>query len=141
MDKTQVVNAALLGDRLRRIRKAHELSQAELATMLGLPQSWISELETGKRPHLDANTLARFCTALGVSADYLLGMTDDPTPVTGLTVVPTVVRHQATQNTAALALLEQWYATPDDHPPGYWDDLEEEITSHPIQFDDEDTHL
>lgn len=76
MDKTQVVNAALLGDRLRRSRKARDLSQVELSTMLELPQSWISELETGKRPHLDANTLARFCTALSVSADYLLGLTD-----------------------------------------------------------------
>jgi transcriptional regulator with XRE-family HTH domain len=78
MDKAQVVNAALLGDRLRRSRKARDMSQAELSTLLGLPQSWVSELETGKRPHLDANTLARFCTALGVSADYLLGLTDHP---------------------------------------------------------------
>jgi transcriptional regulator with XRE-family HTH domain len=141
MDKTQVVNVALLGDRLRRRRKARELSQAELATLLGLPQSWISELETGKRPHLDANTLARFCTALDVSADYLLGMTEDPTPVTRITVVPAVVRHHATKNTAALALLEQWYATPDDTPPGYWDDLEAEIQAHPIQFGDEESDV
>jgi transcriptional regulator with XRE-family HTH domain len=81
-DKTQVVNAALLGERLRRSRKARDMSQADLATMLGLPQSWVSELETGKRPHLDANTLARFCMALDVSADYLLGMTDATNAVT-----------------------------------------------------------
>lgn len=37
----------------------------------------------------------------------------------------------------ALAVLEQWYATPDDKPPGYWDALLEEIEAHPLHFGDE----
>jgi uncharacterized phage-associated protein len=44
-------------------------------------------------------------------------------------------------NAAALALLEQWYATPDDKPPGYWDDLLAEIETHPLHFGDEDFEL
>jgi hypothetical protein len=32
-------------------------------------------------------------------------------------------REDAPDNTAALALLDEWYATPDDRPPGYWDEL------------------
>ena len=45
------------------------------------------------------------------------------------------------ENSAALALLEQWYATPDDKPPGYWDNLLEEIESHPLHFGGEDLEL
>ena len=45
------------------------------------------------------------------------------------------------KNVESLALLEQWYATPDDKPPGYWDDLLEEIETHPLHFGDEDIAL
>jgi len=45
------------------------------------------------------------------------------------------------KNMAALELLEQWYATPDDKPPGYWDDLLAEIETHPLHFGDEDLAL
>jgi len=45
------------------------------------------------------------------------------------------------KNAKAIAFLEQWYATPDDKPPGYWDDLEEEINAHPIHFGDEGFEL
>ena len=31
------------------------------------------------------------------------------------------------ENPESIALLEQWYAAPDDKPPGYWDDLLQEI--------------
>jgi uncharacterized phage-associated protein len=42
------------------------------------------------------------------------------------------------QNTAALALLDEWDAIPDDKPPGYWDELEAEIEAHPFRFSDMD---
>jgi uncharacterized phage-associated protein len=45
------------------------------------------------------------------------------------------------ENTEAIALLEEWYATPDDKPPGYWDDLLEEIETNPLHFGDEDLEL
>ena len=45
-----------------------------------IPQSWISELENGKRHHVEADTIYRFCQALGCSLDYLAGLTDDPRP-------------------------------------------------------------
>lgn len=45
------------------------------------------------------------------------------------------------KNAAAIAWVEQWYATPDDQPPEYWDELEEEIERHPINFGDEDFGL
>jgi hypothetical protein len=42
------------------------------------------------------------------------------------------------KNAAAIAWVEQWYATPDDQPPGYWDKFEELLKAHPIDFGDED---
>jgi transcriptional regulator with XRE-family HTH domain len=72
----------VFGDRLRRRRKAQQLSQQELATLMQIPQSWISELENAKRPHVEADTVYRFCRALGCTSDYLVGLTEDPTPPT-----------------------------------------------------------
>lgn len=37
------------GAAVRRARKDHGLSQAELATLAGVGRPWLSELETGKR--------------------------------------------------------------------------------------------
>jgi hypothetical protein len=34
----------------------------------------------GKRPHVEADMVYRFCRALGCTSDYLVGLTDDPTP-------------------------------------------------------------
>ena len=45
------------------------------------------------------------------------------------------------ENSEAIALLEQWYATPDDKPPGYWDDLLQEIEAYPLRFGDEELGL
>ena len=53
-----------------------------------------------------------------------------------------IVRHPSIEhqhkNAAAIAWVEQWYATPDDQPPGYWDELEAEMKRHPIHFGDKD---
>jgi hypothetical protein len=43
-------------------------------------------------------------------------------------------RDGAGTNAAALAFLAQWYATPDETPPAYWDELETLIAAHPIDF-------
>ena len=45
------------------------------------------------------------------------------------------------ENVDSLALLEQWYATPDDKPSGYWDGLLEEIETQPLHFGDENLEL
>lgn len=45
------------------------------------------------------------------------------------------------KNAAAIAWVEQWYATPDDQPPGYWDEFEELLKAHPIDFGDKDLAL
>jgi uncharacterized phage-associated protein len=42
------------------------------------------------------------------------------------------------KNAAAIALLDEWYATPDDRPPGYWDELIKDIEINRLRFRDED---
>lgn len=44
-------------------------------------------------------------------------------------------------NAAAIALLDEWYATPDDRPPGYWDELIKDIETNRLHFRDEDITL
>ena len=65
--------------RLRDLREDHDLPQKQVAALLGIDQRVYSNYELGKRtlplPHLV--TLADF---YHVSADYLLGRTDDPRP-------------------------------------------------------------
>jgi uncharacterized phage-associated protein len=45
------------------------------------------------------------------------------------------------KNAAAIALLDEWYATPDDRPPGYWDELIKDIEANRLHFRDEDIKL
>ena len=60
-------------DRLRAARLAADLSQRELAEGIGVAQSHVSRYETGvMRPDLDV--LPKLARALGVTTDYLLGV-------------------------------------------------------------------
>ena len=72
----------IFGERLRTRRQQLALRQQELAQHLGASQGWISELETGKQTRLEAETVCRCAQALHCSADYLLGLIDDPPPPT-----------------------------------------------------------
>ena len=45
------------------------------------------------------------------------------------------------ENAKAIALLDEWYATPDDRPPGYWDELMKDIETNRLRFRDEDIEL
>jgi transcriptional regulator with XRE-family HTH domain len=65
------------GERLREVREKKGLSQRELCALSGLEEAQLSRYENGKMgPSLKyLETLAQH---LDVSADYLLGLTDDP---------------------------------------------------------------
>ena len=69
----------LFGQRLLEIRTARGEKQPALAKALGVSVTQISELENGKK----GTTLPKFaliCQHYNVSADYLLGLTDEPKP-------------------------------------------------------------
>ena len=62
-------------ERLNKILKNNGISQTALAQKIGMDQSTISCYCSGKiEPSLDA--LMLICTALGESADFMLGLID-----------------------------------------------------------------
>ena len=71
----------MIGKRLAEARKKAGLFQVELAAAMGAKydQKMVSHVERG-RSGLRSEGLAAAATELGVSTDWLLGLTDDPTP-------------------------------------------------------------
>lgn len=69
----------IFGQRLKEIRMDHNETQTDLALLLGVKKSQISVLENGI-VSTTPEKIALICTHYHVSADYLLGLTDDPKP-------------------------------------------------------------
>ena len=59
-----------LGEEIKRLRVAKELTQQQLADSLGVNQSFVAKLETGSRSGIGADVLYRLCDALGVPCDH-----------------------------------------------------------------------
>jgi len=79
-ERLHVLDLQTFGDRLHAARKHSDWTQQELADLLQAPRTWVSDLENNQQSGLSADTVLRFARTLGVSTDYLLGLTDDPTP-------------------------------------------------------------
>ena len=69
----------LFGQRIFEQRKEADETQKALAQLLGVGETQISEIERGNRT-TSAERIALICEHYKVSADYLLGLTDDPEP-------------------------------------------------------------
>ena len=63
--------------RVKKIRKAHGEQQKELAEAIGATQATISDIENGRKA-TSFDRLAAICQHYNVSADYLLGLIDEP---------------------------------------------------------------
>ena len=61
--------------RIRDMREDHDLTQKEIASVLGIDQRVYSNYETGKR-EIPVHLLVRLAAHYRVSTDYLLGLTD-----------------------------------------------------------------
>ena len=71
MEKKSGKKAYKIGSRIRKYREAHGLSQMELAQLIGVSNSRVSNWEKGlNRP--DADIIAALCRALVVSPSELL---------------------------------------------------------------------
>lgn len=68
-----MVDYVLLGKRVRIRRQALGITQERLAEMVDISPSFIGHIERGTRK-LSVETLYSLCVALGVSADYLMGL-------------------------------------------------------------------
>ena len=67
------------GSRLRKLRKAAGMKQPELASLLDITPTQVSDMERGHTTTSMAR-LYQLCEYFHVSADYLLGLTDNPEP-------------------------------------------------------------
>lgn len=67
----------MLGDRLKEARKVKKKTQAEMASIVGVSQATYSCYERGTiTPEI--NSVVKFAEALGVTTDYLCGLSDNP---------------------------------------------------------------
>ena len=62
---------AIIGDRIKHLRKAKNYTQEQLAEMINISPKNISQLERGKMG-ISVSTLMSISKALQISADYLL---------------------------------------------------------------------
>lgn len=65
--------------RVRDLREDHDLTQREIAKILGLAQPQYFRYEQGYRD-LPTDILIRLAKLYQTSTDYILGLTDDPRP-------------------------------------------------------------
>ena len=65
------VNFKLIGKRIQEVRKQQEMTQAELAALTDMSDSYISYIETAKK-QASLEALVRISNALGITVDELL---------------------------------------------------------------------
>lgn len=66
--------------RIRDVREDRDLSQKEVGRLLQKSQQGYSHIESG-RAELKIDDLATLCKFYNLSADYLVGLTDEPRPL------------------------------------------------------------
>lgn len=71
-----MVGMELFGDKLKAVRKAKKMTQADFAKELKVSSSVIAAYEQGKN-FPSVSVLIEICKILGVSSDYLLGISDE----------------------------------------------------------------
>ena len=64
------------GERLRDLRQEKHMTQKQLADKLDLVKGTISAYEQGKK-YPSIEVLIKLCNVFQISADYLLGLSDD----------------------------------------------------------------
>lgn len=68
--------------RIRNMREDRDLTQTQVGKLLQKSQQGYSHIEAG-RAELKIEDLATLCKFYNVSADYIIGLTDTPTPIKG----------------------------------------------------------
>lgn len=67
----------LFAQRVMETRKKYHETQGDLGEAIGLGRNAISEIECGRKT-TTSEKIAKICRHYHVSADYLLGLSDDP---------------------------------------------------------------
>ena len=69
-----------ISEGIKRARKLRNVTQTQLAELSGVSSTAIAHWETGTRDP-KGSSLQKLADALGVSVDYLVMRSDDPTPI------------------------------------------------------------
>ena len=73
-----MLDLKIFGERLRCLRKEKKLVLADIAKLLNVSTTQVSDMENGKTA-TSLQRLVILAEFYQVSADYVLGITDDPT--------------------------------------------------------------
>jgi len=68
------------GVRLKAQRQVRAWTVRHLGRLARVDAGWISRLESGERRNISVDAAARLAVALGVSLDYLVGLTPQARP-------------------------------------------------------------
>ena len=66
--------------RIRNVREDRDLTQTEIGKLLRKSQQGYNHIETG-RAELKIEDLAKLCKFYNITADYLIGIIDEPKPL------------------------------------------------------------
>lgn len=66
--------------RIRNMREDRDLTQSEIGKILQKSQQGYNHIETG-RAELKIEDLAILCKFYNISADYIIGLIDEPIPI------------------------------------------------------------
>ena len=78
----EMIDIAVFSGRLKALRNQAKLTQKQLAEATGTSERGIQNYEGGVRL-VDTRTLVKFCVYFDISADYLLGLIDEPKKLQG----------------------------------------------------------
>lgn len=63
-----------LNEKLKDLRKAQGITQAQMAKKLGITQPGYQQIESGNTDGMRVKTLRNLCIEFNLSADWLLGL-------------------------------------------------------------------
>lgn len=66
--------------RIKNVREDRDLTQSEIGKLLQKSQQGYNHIETG-RAELKIEDLVKLCKFYNLTADYLIGITDEPKPI------------------------------------------------------------
>lgn len=69
-----------MGERIRDARLNKGLTQEKLAELLQVPPQIVSDWENGSDSRIDHVDIVKLARSLNTTADYLLGLSDSPSP-------------------------------------------------------------
>ena len=70
------MNSNITGERIKKLRKEHKLTQSELGEIVGVQKSAIAKYERGEIVNLKRDTIEKLSKYFDVKPSFLMGMED-----------------------------------------------------------------